>query len=76
VALAILKIIEKDIMKLKDPMEVVQYIQNAPKRMVDVDKLMSAAFQRFGGNAIGHLSHHDIDRRRQIQVEADVVRKL
>ncbi|KNE73069.1 hypothetical protein AMAG_17334 [Allomyces macrogynus ATCC 38327] len=64
IALAVLKLIESDVIKLKDAMEVVQYIQTAPKRMTDVDKLMKAAFQRFGSKAVGHLSHHDIDRKR------------
>ncbi|ORZ38345.1 rab-GTPase-TBC domain-domain-containing protein [Catenaria anguillulae PL171] len=68
IALAILKLAEDDVSKLKDPMEVVQYIQNAPKRMVDAEKLMKTAFQRFGSKAVGKLSHHDIDNKRDKEI--------
>ncbi|KAI9164417.1 hypothetical protein H9P43_008268 [Blastocladiella emersonii ATCC 22665] len=67
IAIAVLKLIEDEVLKLKDEMEVVQFIQNAPKRMIDVDKLMKTAFQRFGSHAVGQLSHHDIDKKREKQ---------
>lgn len=63
-AIAILKLLECDILRLKEPMEVVQLIQKAPQRMLQVEKLMKTAFQRFGSTAVGHLSHHDLENLR------------
>ncbi|KAL7752611.1 hypothetical protein RI367_002145 [Sorochytrium milnesiophthora] len=66
IALALLMLHEANILKIKDPLEVVQYIQNCPKRFLDVQTLIRCAFQRFGPTAVGHLSHIEINRKREV----------
>ncbi|KAG0306903.1 hypothetical protein BGZ98_001497 [Dissophora globulifera] len=59
-ALTILRMHESEIVKIDDPLEVFQVVQNIPKRMIDCHKLMEACFKRMGSY---DLTTKDIDRR-------------
>lgn len=63
IALTILKVGEKEIMSVTDPMEIFQVVQTIPRRLLDANALMEACFKR--RNGFGHLSQSTIEKGRK-----------
>jgi hypothetical protein len=63
IALTILKLGERSILAVSDPMEIFQVVQTLPRQMIDAGALLEACFKR--RNSVGHLSQKEVDVRRQ-----------
>ncbi len=82
IALTIFKLCEPAIMRLRDQMEIFQYIQNYPKIQIDANFLIESCYKR--RNGFGHISQEEItkcrrfvrERRRQLQVETEHEREF
>lgn len=58
ISLTIFKLVEPQLVRATDELEVFQIIQSAPKKLYDPEVLMSACFKR--NNGFGHISNGDI----------------
>ncbi|KAI9593750.1 rab-GTPase-TBC domain-containing protein [Syncephalis fuscata] len=64
VALTLFKMHEQQICNIDDSLELFQYLQNMPKRMVDCHILMENCFRKYA--SLSHVSAKELERRRKV----------
>ncbi|KAI9791428.1 MAG: hypothetical protein M1833_001533 [Piccolia ochrophora] len=63
ISLAIFKLVDPVLRVVRDPMELFQVMQTAPRKLLDPNVLMQACYRR--RNGFGHLSQSQVDAKRR-----------
>ncbi|KAI9800528.1 MAG: hypothetical protein M1825_004076 [Sarcosagium campestre] len=74
ISLALFKLAERDIRAVRDPAEIFQVIQSAPRRLIDANLLMDACYRR--RNGFGHLTQAQVEQRRRAWRKGIIISNL